>query len=223
MKGMLRLYPQWWRDRYGVEMAALLDDLPRRARPAAYADLLRGALDARFALAKESGMATPTGRSIRLALLFAVGLWIALSIDILLTNVVFPEPEGDNAFVLLLDYLVVFAVFAAVGFLAARRGTSTPGIAVAGAIAGAAVGLLTVGTFFVVDNVWLDVVSQQQSKIEGLARSGGHSMRAFINAGLAGAAVALPLLLAVLGTVLALAGSGLAQWRQSRGTTRLPG
>ena len=44
--GLLRAYPRWWRDRYGEEMAALLDARPPDLR--ARVDLVRGALDARL-------------------------------------------------------------------------------------------------------------------------------------------------------------------------------
>jgi ATP-dependent Clp protease ATP-binding subunit ClpC len=40
----LLLYPSWWRDRYGAEAAAVLDQTPPTARAAL--DLLRGAVDA---------------------------------------------------------------------------------------------------------------------------------------------------------------------------------
>jgi hypothetical protein len=222
MKRLLRLYPAWWRDRYGAEMAALLDDLPRRARAATAVDLLRGALDARFALAKESGMPSPGARSVRVAVLLALATWVALSVGIVLTNVVFPHRRGDDTLDVLLAYFSVFIVLAVVGYLAARRGASTRGIVLCGALAGVLIGLLTIGTFFVVDNVWLDIVSQQQTKIDGLARSGGGSMRAYINAGLSGAAVGLPLILAAFGAMLSLAGGSIAQWR-SRDTTRVLG
>jgi hypothetical protein len=221
MKGLLRLYPAWWRDRYGAEMAALLDDLPRRARLRTALDLVRGALDARFALTKESGMATPTGRSIRIAILLALGIWVVLSVDIVLTNVVFPQPQGDDTVDVLLGYFAVFATLGTVGFLAARRGARTLTVALCGAIAGALTGLLSIGTFFVVDNVWLDIVSRQQSKIDGLARSGGGSMRDFINSGLTGAAIGLPLILAAFGVVLAVGGGEIANWRRSRAGTRV--
>ena len=42
--GLLRLYPSWWRERYGNEMAALLENRPPNAR--ARLDLVRGAFDA---------------------------------------------------------------------------------------------------------------------------------------------------------------------------------
>jgi len=43
-KGLLRLYPAWWRERYGDEMAALLETRPPDLR--ARIDLVRGAFDA---------------------------------------------------------------------------------------------------------------------------------------------------------------------------------
>jgi hypothetical protein len=44
LRRLLALYPRRWRDRYGEEMAGLLED--RRATPTLVADLLRGAADA---------------------------------------------------------------------------------------------------------------------------------------------------------------------------------
>jgi hypothetical protein len=41
---LVRLYPRWWRGRYGVEMLAVLEAGPRRPRD--WLDLARGALDA---------------------------------------------------------------------------------------------------------------------------------------------------------------------------------
>ena len=41
---LLRLYPRWWQDRYGDEMASLLEARPLRRR--ARVDLVRGAFDA---------------------------------------------------------------------------------------------------------------------------------------------------------------------------------
>jgi hypothetical protein len=45
---LARLYPRSWRERYGDELAALLDDRP--PSPFDVADLLFGALDAQRAL-----------------------------------------------------------------------------------------------------------------------------------------------------------------------------
>src|SRR5262249_42081531 len=48
---LLRLYPHRWRDRYGDELAGLLDDLaadPEWDGPGPAGDVLRGAVDARL-------------------------------------------------------------------------------------------------------------------------------------------------------------------------------
>ena len=44
---LLRLYPRAWRDRYGAEMSAMLEQM--RLTPAAIIDLVAGAIDARVA------------------------------------------------------------------------------------------------------------------------------------------------------------------------------
>ena len=44
--GLLRLYPSWWRERYGDEMAVLLETRPPNVR--ARLDLIRGAFDAQL-------------------------------------------------------------------------------------------------------------------------------------------------------------------------------
>jgi hypothetical protein len=216
MKWMLRLYPGWWRDRYGTEMAALLDDLPHRSRAAMILDLLRGALDARFFLAKEHTMPSIARGALRRSILIAFVAWIPLFAIILLSNVVFPAKDDDSPAVIALGYLAVFAVLALVGYLAARGGTSPGGLAVCGAVAGAVIGLLIAATFFLVDNIWLDVVARQPQKIAGLAASGGGSMRAYINYDLIGPTIFYPLVLGTFGALLALAGGSVAQVRASR-------
>jgi hypothetical protein len=206
VKTLLRLYPAWWRDRYGAEMAALLDDLPHRARVRTALDLIKGALDARFALAKETAMS----RSLRTSVLLALAVWVALSIDVVLTNVVFPSREDNDGPTVLLAYLGIFAILGTVGFLAGRSGVQLRGAALCGAVAGAVIGFLTIGTFLVVDNVWLDIVSQQQTKIQALANAGGGSMRAYINGSLVPGLFVMPLILGGFGAVLAMGGASLS-------------
>ena len=60
MRWLVRLYPSSWRERYGEEFSALLDDVP--AAPRTVMDIVRGALDARLsALLKENGMENSLG------------------------------------------------------------------------------------------------------------------------------------------------------------------
>lgn len=46
MKWLIHLYPRSWRDRYGDEFAALLEDCP--TRPQTFLDVVRGCLDAHW-------------------------------------------------------------------------------------------------------------------------------------------------------------------------------
>jgi hypothetical protein len=81
--------------------------------------------------------------------------------------------------------------------------------ALAGLVAGSMLGALTAATFAVVDNVWLDVVAQQQSKINGFAHSDAGSMQGYIDEGLIGVPLFPSLGVGVLGAALSWA-DGLA-------------
>ena len=148
-------------------------------------------------------------------------VWLGASIEILLSNVVFPSPDDDDTIPVLAAYLCVFAGLFLAGLLAARAGASRPVQIAAGVAAGMAIGLLTTASFAVVDNVWLSVVAQQPNKLEGFAHSGAASMRDYINQGLIGVAVFLPLGLGVFGALFGLAG-GLAGDRRPTGRGRAP-
>lgn len=240
MNPLLRLYPAWWRERYAAEMSALLKDLqtrdlPARGRLRLAADLIRGALDARFALAPEAAMesssesasesasATPAGATalrqphgtLRFALILALAVWALLSVDIVLTNVVFPSGKDDDTVGVMVAYGAVFATMALTGYLAVRRGGELKTAAVCGAVAGAVIGVLTIGTFLAVDNIWLDIVSRQPQKIQSLAQSGGGSMRAYINRSLLPALVVMPVLLGAFGAVFGVIGGAVGLRRST--------
>jgi hypothetical protein len=124
-----------------------------------------------------------------------------------LSNVVFAHPQSDD------DgpwpataYLVGFAAFWFVGRLAAKVATGSRIHALAGAIAGAVLGIFNAGTWFAIDNIFLSIISKQQTKIDGLAQSGMSSMRADLNHNLIGPLVFWTVGFAVLGAVLAIAG-----------------
>ena len=115
----------------------------------------------------------PTDRRVlRQTVLIAGLVWLGLAVEIVLSNVVFPSRRDNDGISVLLSYLGVFAALFLIGLLAARAGAGRRGQILAGVVAGVAIGALTVATFFVVDNVWLDVVAHQQTKIDGFARSG---------------------------------------------------
>lgn len=213
MKWFLRLYPTWWRQRYGDELEQLvLDVRPARSWPPLAWDLIRGAVDAH--IQQRFDMQTADWKATRRGVLIAGVVWIALSVEIFLSNVTFPSKVDNDTVSVSVSYLCVFAVLFLVGLLAQRNGAGPRGQAVAGAVAGMLIGLLTIATFAVIDNVWLDVVSQQQAKIDGYAASGATSMRAFINQGLIGAAIVLTIALGVVGALLARVGGAIATRRR---------
>jgi hypothetical protein len=198
---LIRLYPASWRERYGGELEQLVQDLRRSTSTVAVAvDLVKGALDAH--LQRGFDMRMPDRRAIRRGMLIAGIVWLGLSVEILLSNVVFPSKSDDDAISVLVSYLCIFAALFLTGVLAARDGAGRKGQVLAGLVAGAMIGSLTVATFAVVDNVWLEVVAQQQTKIDGFAHSDAGSIREYINDGLIGAAVFLTVGLGAFGAAL---------------------
>jgi hypothetical protein len=145
-------------------------------------------------------------RGIGIGLIAAAVVWLGLSAEIVLSNVVFPSKTGDDTVSVLVSYLCIFATLFLVGRLAARAGADARTQVIAGVVAGAVIGLASVATFAVVDNVWLDIVSRQPQKVTGFAASHASSMRAYINEGLIGAALFLTVVLAVFGGLLGRAG-----------------
>jgi hypothetical protein len=205
MRWLIRLYPAGWRERYGDELEQLLCDLrPSASRAAVATDLVRGALDARLqrGIDMQKSDRTAIGRGV----LIGAIIWLGLSVEVLLSNVVFPSKTDDDAVPVLVSYLCIFAALFLTGMVAARGGAGRKGQIIAGLVAGAMIGALTVATFAIVDNVWLDIVARQQTKIDGFAHSGAASMREYINDGLVGAAVFLTIALGVLGAALSLLG-----------------
>jgi len=202
---LIRLYPARWRERYGRELEQLVQDLrPSRSAVAIAFDLVKGALRAHAQ--REFDMQRSDWTAIRRAALIAGTIWLGLSAEILLSNVVFPSRTDDDAIPVLVSYLCIFAALFLTGLLAARAGAGRRTQVLAGVIAGSLIGALTVASFAVADNVWLDIVAQQQTKIDGFARSGAGSMREYINHQLIGTAVGLTVGLGVFGAALAWAG-----------------
>jgi hypothetical protein len=205
MSWLIRLYPARWRERYGSELEQLVHDLrPSRSRVGIAADLVKGALGAH--LHQGIHVQVSDRRAIARGTLIAGTVWLGLSAEIVVVNVVLPSKTDDDAASVLISYLCIFAALFLTGTLAARDGAGRKGQVLAGLIAGSMIGALTVATFAIVDNVWLDIVAQQQTKIDGLAQSGAGSMREYINHGLIGTAVFLTAGLGVLGAALSAAG-----------------
>jgi hypothetical protein len=206
---LVRLYPKRWRARYGDELEQLVRDL-QPAGPRLALDLVRGAVGMHvLGVFRGVAMNTVRRRSMLRTLAIAGVVWLGISVEILLSNVVFPSKTDDDLIPVLISYACVFGALFLAGFLTARAGAGRLMQVAAGVLGGAVIGLLTAATFLVVDNVWLDIVAQQPTKIDGFAHSGAASMREFINDGLVGVFVFLPVGLGFFGALFGLAG-GLA-------------
>ena len=142
----------------------------------------------------------------RSVLLYAAAWSALLSVAVVLTNVVFPTPaESDDEYtgwyiVLFLGLLLVFAVG---GLVASERTHPVR----SGAVTALIMLGMTMLTFAVVDNVFLDIVSQQIDKVNAFQHQTTYTnMRDFINSGLlAGAVFVLPVA-AVFGGLLGACG-----------------
>jgi hypothetical protein len=163
---------------------------------------------------------TADRRAIKRATVIAGTIWLGLSAEIVVVNVVLPSTTDDDAVSVLVSYLCIFAALFLTGMLAAGDGAGRRAQILSGLLAGSMIGALTAGTFAVVDNVWLDVVAQQQSKIEGFTHSGAGSMRQFLNHGLIGTAVFLTGGLGILGAALSWAGGVVGRKPLSRPSIR---
>ena len=131
---LLRLYPGWWRDRYGDEMAALLETRPPDVR--ARVDLVRGAFDAHL---RGADPWPGPGRVVAAALV-AGGAWTIAGV----ASVGGPTPPDWPGYLAsTLPVAVVGAVAILVAILAvARLAWSSSGPTVEVAVGGVVVGYL---------------------------------------------------------------------------------
>jgi hypothetical protein len=142
----------------------------------------------------------------RSVLLYA-SLWgILFAIVVVLTNVVFPTPnESDDEYTgwYIVLYLGLFLLFALGGAINSERAHPVRSGIIGGAGAALIIVAMIMLTFVVVDNLYLNIVSQQIDKINAFrAQTTYTNMQDFINDGLVrGAVVVLPVV-AVVGGVL---------------------
>ena len=138
-------------------------------------------------------------------------LGVTAVVSIVLTNVVFPNNESDSEYtaVYLLGYASLLLVFVAIGFFGSRSTNRILSGMWAGVIAAVLGGALAMAAFFAVDNLFLNIVSQQADKIQGFHQSTFPTMRDYINAGLIRGLPALLLVLAVAGAICGTIGAAI--------------
>ena len=148
---------------------------------------------------------------------FRLGLLLGalLSAAIVATNVIWPSfvghPSPDNELSESIGWAVVIALVGGAGYFSVRS-TSTLREA---AIAGGAVSFIAFGiamiTFLVIDNLFLDVVSQQPEKIWLFQHSGFPTMQSYLNhTNLRALWTALPII-TVFGAICGIIGGYIGQ------------
>lgn len=232
MTALIRLYPRWWRQRYGAEFEQLMADLTDRSGGRAgwriALDVARGALDAH--IQGRYGMrrlfAVP---AVRRGVFDGLILSALIAVDVVLTNVVFPpgpdESDSDPEYVWqnLATYAVIALLLVAIGARAGRsvggrsvggRMTRPAAGAVGGGVAGVVIAALVTLTFVVVNNAFLSIVSQQHDKRVAFAASGWASMRAYLTVEQLLGGLFLVVALGLLGGALGLLGAAVFRRRR---------
>ena len=157
-------------------------------------------------------MAAAVGPVIRRGLLIAMTAFVPCGTAVVLTNVVFPTREDHDGLWMPLGYLFIGVVF----FVAGLTRTSGGSRAAVGAVAGSVFGVLFSATLVVVNNVFLQAVSQQQAKIDGFRESGMASMRAYVNSNILPSTLFFLVEFALLGAALVAWGGAVHDGRRYR-------
>jgi hypothetical protein len=217
MRKLIGLYPRRWRDRYGTELDVLVDSLlaDGRSRPRIATDLVRGALDAHIQTALQTGATRMRAYRFATGVGAGYGLAVAaiLATVFYLGNIVYASTTDNDGIDVLIGWLSVFGVLGLAGWHAGRRPDGRFAPAVAGAIAGLLVGASIVVTFAVLDNVYTDIIGQQEQKITALANAGGGDMKTFLNHEVIRMAYVLTPALTLIGGFLGAVGGVLARAR----------
>ncbi len=211
---LLRCYPRAYQAAFGAQMRQTFkDQYTDTVAQAGHAglifwlgvvgDVVTSILDEHLAHLKG-------GERIMNKYAFGLALGSVMSVAVIVTNVVFPSHESDDEYGLLyaIGYLGLFALFSVGGYLASKRTNSLR----SGAVGGVVTALLSIGltmlTFIIIDNLFLDIVSQQPDKLWGFQHQQTfHTMRAYVNDGLLrGVLFVLPVM-ALLGAVLGIIGA----------------
>jgi len=138
MTGVLRLYPRWWRRRYGDEMRALLEVAPRRRGDRR--DLVRGALDAWLHPPEPSYLPA-------IGALLGGGIWTMIAARVASQPV---QPDWPGYLVEVIPFAIVAAVFlliavTGIALRAADAHSRSTGLAIVAAIIGYGAWMVAMG------------------------------------------------------------------------------
>jgi hypothetical protein len=144
---------------------------------------------------------------------FGLATSAVIVVAIILSNVVFPNYGGDDYPAVGLMYLAYFIAFVVTGYLSVKENDSLVQGTRAGAIMGFTVMIIMTATFFVIDNVFLDIVSKQPEKIEFFRNGSFNTMRESINFGLLKGLVFGSIMGTVFGAIFGTIGAGVKKLR----------
>ena len=134
---------------------------------------------------------------------FGIILGVGMSVFVILTNIIFPSNKTDDGVMTVFAFLFLFICFAAGGYIASRKTNSL----MKGAFGGGVTALISIGmtmlTFFIIDNLFLDIVSKQPDKIWAFTHQSTYTdMQPFINYGLMRGLIFVLPVITLLGAVL---------------------
>jgi hypothetical protein len=132
--------------------------------------------------------------SVSIGLVVGLVVGVALAAGLAYSNLgpASRHPTSDNAAVVLGGYALVALGFMVFGAFARGRLPTVVDCAVAGAVAGVLALIIVATASATINNVWLSTVARQPDKIDGLAHSQFHTMRAYLNSQLALGLAVLP-------------------------------
>src|SRR5262249_23169045 len=121
------------------------------------------------------------------------------------------ESDSDPEYIwqTLAIYALIALLLVAIGARARRRGRDLTAGIIAGGVAGVVIAVLGTVTFLVVNNLFLDIVSQQHDKRIAFAASGWSSMRWYLTVEQLLGGAFLLVGLGAIGCVLGLVGAAI--------------
>lgn len=152
--------------------------------------------------------------------IFGIILGLVLSVLVFLTNFVFPNNSSDNVAVVGSIYLILFSLFICIGYFQKDIKVSLRNGIISGSISAVIAFLITMLTFIIIDNLFLNIVSEQREKIWAFSHQNTyHNMRDFINYGLIKGTFFGTIMAALFGGLAGAIGTEIKKFRVNKSKT----
>jgi len=205
---LLKLYPKRFQERFGEEMIQTFKDQYREEK-IGLSFWINTLVDETGNIFREHFNLWNGGDSPMRKYSFGLIVSAIMVVAIVLTNVVFPQYFTDDYPAVGLMYLLYFIAFGITGYLSVKekdgliRGTKS------GAIMGFTVMIIMIATYFIIDNLFLDIVSKQPEKIAYFQNGRFKTMRDSINFGLLKGLIFGSIMGTVFGAIFGTIGAGI--------------